>query len=153
MKHLLSVICLSVSCLVLVTSTVQCKRSDSELAPKIASLIGTWKLVQPDSTYDVTLVFALDTAHPPQDVTSFKASGKAGTNAYRLNMFAAIDGMMMTDQITSTEIAGTPAAMQFEQSYLKNLKVVARYELPTDHQLRLYHGGDQPRVLIYEKQN
>ncbi|MBN8823981.1 MULTISPECIES: META domain-containing protein [unclassified Spirosoma] len=153
MKHLLSVIYLSISCLLLLISTVQCKRSESELAPKIAGLIGTWKLVEPDSTYDVTLVFALDTAHPPQDVTSFKASGKAGVNAYTLNLFAAIDGMMMADQLNSTYKAGTPVAMQFEQSYLKNLKAVARYELTTDHQLRLYHGGDQPRVLVYEKQN
>ncbi|GAB4031497.1 META domain-containing protein [Spirosoma gilvum] len=153
MNKLLNVISLPICCLLLIAVTVQCKSSESKLAPKIAGLIGTWKLIEPDSTYGVTLVFTLDTAHPPQDITSFKASGRSAVNAYSLNLFAAIDGMMMADQVSSTDMAGTPAAMQFEQSYLKNLKAVARYELLTDHQLRLYHGGDQPRVLVYEKQN
>ena len=131
----------------------QCRSSETELAPKIAGLIGTWKLVEPDSAYATTLVFALDIAHPPRDITSFKAKGKSAVNAYSLNLFAAVDGMMMADQLSSTDMAGTAAATQFEQRYFKNIKSVARYELPSDNRLLLYHGGDQPRVLVYEKQN
>lgn len=138
-------------CLLFVLS--QCSRSEPELAPKIAQLIGTWQLVGPDSTYAVTLTFALDTDNPPHDITSFKASGKSSVNEYNLNLFAAIDGMMLADQLGSTKIAGSPAAMQFEQIYFTNLKAAARYELPTANQLLIYHGGSLPRLLTFKRLN
>ncbi|GAB3944463.1 hypothetical protein GCM10028805_12020 [Spirosoma harenae] len=153
MQNVIRVVKPMLIALPLLVVMVQCRSSEVELAPKIAGLIGTWKLVEPDSSYAITLVFALDTAHPPRDVTSFKASGKSAVNAYSVNLFAAVDGMMMADQISSTDMAGTPTAMQFEQSYFKNLKSVARYELPSSDRLLLYHGGDQPRVMVYKKQN
>ena len=136
-------------CLLFVLS--QCGSSQPELAPKIAQLIGTWQLVESDSTYAVTLTFALDTNNPPHDITSFKASGKSSVNEYNLNLFAAIDGLMLADQLGSTKIAGSPAAMQFEQTYFTNLRAAARFELPTANQLRVYHGGSLPRVLVYKK--
>lgn len=138
-------------CLLFVLS--QCGSSEPKLAPKIAELIGTWQLVEPDSTYAVTLTFALDTNNPPHDITSFKASGKSSVNEYNLNLFAAIDGMMLADQLGSTKIAGSPDAMQFEQTYFTNLRATARFELPTPNQLRVYHGGSLPRVLVYKKIN
>ncbi|QMW02126.1 META domain-containing protein [Spirosoma foliorum] len=144
----------AISCLLLITLALsQCTKSQPELAPKIAELIGTWQLVDSDSTYAVTLIFTLDTDNPPHDITSFKASGKSSINTYNLNLFAAIDGLMVADQLGSTKVAGSPAATQFEQQYFKNLKAVARFELPTANELRLYHGGDLPRVLVYKKLN
>ncbi|MVM29874.1 META domain-containing protein [Spirosoma sp. HMF4905] len=145
---------IGIACLVLITlMTSQCRKAEPELAPKIAELIGTWQLIESDSAYTVTLTFALDTDNPPHDITSFKASGKSSVNAYNVNLFAAIDGMMLADQFGSTKIAGSPDAMQFEQQYFKNLKAAARFELPTTTQLRVYHGGDLPRVLVYKKLN
>jgi hypothetical protein len=145
---------IAVCCLLLMTLVMsQCTKSEPELSPKIAELIGTWQLIESDSAYAVTLTFALDTENPPHDITSFKASGKSSVNEYNLNLFAAIDGMMLADQFGSTKVAGSPAAMQFEQQYFKNLKAAARYELPTPYQLRVYHGGDLPRVLVYKKLN
>ncbi len=131
--------------------TTQCGTKETTLAPQITNLIGTWRLVEPDSAYAVTLQFAYDTANPPQDITPFLASGKSPINEYTLRLFATIDGMMSADNLSSTKRGGTPEAMNFEQTYYTKLKSVARYELTNDNRLRLYHGGNLPRVLVYEK--
>ena len=137
-----------VSILLLLT---QCGTKEVTLAPQITNLIGTWWLVEPDSSYAVTLEFAYDTANPPHDVTPFLSSGKSPINDYTLRLFATIDGMMSADDLSSTKRGGTPEAMNFEQTYYKNLRAVVRYELKADNRLRLYHGGDLPHVLVYEK--
>ena len=109
--------------------------------------------VEPDSTYSVTLIFALDTANPPHDVTPFLASGKSSVNTYTVRLFATIDGTLSADNLGSTKIAGDPSATKFEQRYFTNLKAVVRYELASPSKLRLYHGGEEPHVMVYEKVN
>lgn len=140
------------ACLLLLF-TAQCSEKESVVAPNIAALIGTWRLVEPDSTYSVTLQFAYDTQNPPQDVTPFNASGKSSVNTYNVRLFATIDGTLSSDKLGSTEVAGTPKAMLFERTYFDGLKAVARYELSTQNRLHLYHGGPQPGVLVYQKLN
>jgi hypothetical protein len=139
--------------LLLLLLTCQCSQKETVLAPQITNLIGTWRLIEPDSSYAVTLRFAYDTANPPHDVTPFKASGKSSVNDYTVNLFATLDGMLSADELASTKVAGSPQAMAFEQIYLTNLKAVVRYELTSDNQLRLLHGGTQPHVLVYRKIN
>lgn len=145
--RLLSVVVASI----LIILTSRCSQEESAVAPNVAALIGTWRLIEPDSTYGVTLQFAYDPRNPPQDITPFNAGGKSSVNAYTVRLFATIDGTLTADNLGSTEIAGSPKAMQFEQTYFDNLKAVARYELSTQNRLRLYHGGQQPGVLVYEK--
>jgi hypothetical protein len=130
-----------------------CGSKETELAPQIKSLIGNWKLVEPDSSYAVTLQIEYDSANPPHDVTPFLVNGKSAVNDYNLRLFAAIDGMMSADNLSSTKKAGSPEAMKFEQTYFTNLRAVVRYELLTEKRLRLLHGGEQPHVLVYEKVN
>ena len=130
-----------------------CGSKEVELAPQIKSLIGTWKLVEPDSSYAVTLQIEYDTANPPHDVTPFLVTGKSAVNDYNLRLFATIDGMLSADNLSSTKKAGTPEAMKFEQSYFTNLRAVVRYELINEKRLRLLHGGEQPHLLVYEKLN
>ena len=132
---------------------VQCGKQESVVAPTIAALIGTWQLIEPDSTYGVNLQFAYDTRNPPQDITPFNASGKSSVNTYTVRLFATLDGTLSAENLGNTEIAGSPQAIQFEQAYFDNLKTVARYELPTNNQLRLFHGGKQPGVLVYKRIN
>ena len=129
----------------------RCGSKEVVLAPQIENLIGTWKLVEPDSSYAVTLVFALDTRNPPLDITPFLASGKSSVNDYDVRLFATIDGMMSAENLGSTKRAGTTEAMQFEQTYFTNLKAVVRYEMIAQNRLRLLHGGSLPHVMIYEK--
>ncbi|RYF62746.1 MAG: hypothetical protein EOO39_29755, partial [Cytophagaceae bacterium] len=112
--------------LLLLLLTSQCSQKEAIVAPKIATLIGTWKLVQPDSTYDVTLEFAYDSANPPHDITPFLANGKASVNTYTLRLFATLDGVLVADNLASTNVAGTPDAMAFEQTYFTNLKAAVR---------------------------
>ncbi|QIP11436.1 META domain-containing protein [Spirosoma aureum] len=141
---------LIISLLILVI-TIGCGKRETEVAPLLANLVGTWKLIEPDSSYAITLQFAYDTRNPPIDITPYLASGKSSVNEYSARMFATIDGTMQINEVVSTEKAGSPAAMQFEQDYFANLKTVARFESPTETQLRLYHGGPKPGVLVYKK--
>ncbi|WP_420149809.1 META domain-containing protein [Spirosoma sp.] len=129
----------------------QCGQKESVIAPNIAALLGTWQLVEPDSTYDVTLTFAYDSRNPPQDITPFNVTGKASVNSYSARLFATLDGTLSADNVASTDMAGSPQALQFERVYFDNLGTVARYELPAPNQLRMYHGGKQPGVLVYKR--
>ena len=137
--------------LLLVLLLAQCRDEEVVLSPKITNLIGTWRLAQSDSAYAVTLKFAYDEANPPHDVTPFLVNGMSSVNDYNIRFFAAIDGMMTTSNLSSTKKGGSTAAMQFEQTYFDNLRAVVRYELPTYNQLRLYHGGTEPHVLLYDR--
>ncbi|WP_020605831.1 META domain-containing protein [Spirosoma spitsbergense] len=130
-----------------------CRSKDVILAPQIANLVGTWRLVEPDSSYTVTLIFALDTANPPLDITPFLANGKSSVNDYSVRLFATIDGMMSAENLGSTKKAGTPEANKFEQRYFTNLKAVVRFDMITPDKLRLQHGGESPHVMIYERIN
>lgn len=139
------------SVLLLLMLTTQCNKKESVVAPTIAALVGTWQLVEPDSTYNVTLQFAYDTRNPPQDITPFNASGKASINTYTVRLFATLDGTLSADKLVSTYKAGSPEATKVEQTYFDGLSAVARFELTASNQLRLYHGGSQPGILIYKK--
>ena len=130
---------------------VQCSSDKREVAPGVAKLVGTWQLIEPHSPYENTLLLALDTANPPNDVIHFKVNGKSAINTYHGFLSAAVDGMMVFTGIGSTRMGGSPEALHVEQTYLNSLKAVVRYELPTDNRLRLYHGGEIPGVLVYNK--
>ena len=130
-----------------------CRSKDVVLAPQIASLVGTWRLVEPDSSYTVTLTFALDTANPPLDITPFLANGKSSVNDYNVRLFATIDGMMSSENLGSTKKAGTLKATEFEQRYFTNLRAVVRFDMITPDKLRLRHGGESPHFMIYERVN
>lgn len=146
MKSLLIAVCI-------ILLMAQCGRAEREVAPGVAKLVGTWQLIGPDSAYAVTLVLALDTANPPNDVIHLKANGQSAINGYTAFLSAAADGLMVVTSLISTKIGGSPGATTVEQAYFTNLRAVVRYELPADNRLRLYYGGDKPGVLIYKKIN
>lgn len=140
----------AIAALVMLLMT-QCSREKRGVAPGVAKLVGTWQLAGPDSAYAVTLLLALDTANPPNDIIHFKANGQSAINTYNAFLSAAVDGLMVITNVGSTKMAGPPEATKTEQTYFTNLRAVVRYELPTDNQLRLLYGGDNPGVLVYEK--
>lgn len=131
----------------------QCSQKEAIVAPKIANLIGTWKLIEPDSSYAVTLQFVYDSANPPHDITPFLATGKAPVNTYTIRLFATLDGVLVAENLANTDVTGPPDAMVSEKAYLTNLKAVVRYEVTTNDLLRLYHGGAQPHVMVYKRMN
>lgn len=128
-----------------------CKQRDQEVAPLLANLIGTWQLVEPASSYAITLKFAFDTNNPPIDITPYLASGKSPVNDYTARMFATIDGTMQISELGSSKLGGAPEALQFEQDYYEKLKSVVRFESPTETKLYLYYGGIAPGKLIFQK--
>lgn len=146
------VLCLLI-CAILLPLLIQCGQQESALSPKIAALVGTWRLIAPDTTFRVDLVIGLDTANPPHDVTPLLATGQSAVNTYTLRLFATLDGTMSAESWMNTKVAGTPSALTFEQTYFTNLQAVVRYDMPTQNRLYLYHGGGQPHVLTYEKTN
>jgi hypothetical protein len=135
----------------LILLLTQCGPDKREVAPGVARLVGTWQLIEPDSSYATTLVFALDTANPPKDIIHFSASGKAAVNTYTAFLSAAVDGLMVFTSVGSTQIAGPPQTMQFEQTYFTSLSDVVRFELVTNDRLRLYHGGERGGLLVYKR--
>ena len=143
---------LSAIALIILFLTLQgCKKEEPVLSPKIAQLIGTWQLVDPASSYDVTLKFALDTANPPNDVTAFKASGKSAVNTYNVFLSAAVDGLMVVVNLDNSEVAGSQAESQYDQAYFNSLRAIVRYELTDTNHLQLFHAGSKPGVLNYER--
>ncbi|RRA98553.1 META domain-containing protein [Larkinella rosea] len=128
--------------------------SDSTIKPLSATnAAGAYKLVQPASNYEVTLLVTPDSANTEaQNRIAYQISGRSSVNQY----FGAIIGTTASDQVQvsaigSTKMAGPPEAMQFEAAYFKKLQAVKRYEL-TDSQLRLFVEGETPGVLVYEKE-
>ena len=136
---------------VVVLLLAQCSQGKLEVPPSIQKLVGTWQLTEPDSTYAVTLVFALDTANPPRDITHFLANGKSSINTYNAFLSAGVDGFMVVTDVVSTQIGGSPDATQREQTYLNSLRNVVQFKMPTDNLLRLLHGGTKPGTLVYKR--
>jgi hypothetical protein len=117
----------------------------------LANLLGTWELVGADSAYNVSIAFSYDDRNPPIDITPFLTTGKSAVNQYSARMFATIDGTMQINELANTEIAGSPAAMQFEAAYFDKLRTVVRFESPMQNELHLYHGGSSPGMLVFRK--
>ena len=137
----------------LLTIVSGCGKRETVLAPQITNLAGEWRLIEPASPYTVTLRLTFDTTNPPLDVTPFFVAGESPINEYMARLFATVDGTMQVSGMGNTEVAGPPEETAFEQAYLTDLKAVARYELTGTNQLRMYHGGPKPGVLVYEKQH
>ncbi|MCK8491969.1 MULTISPECIES: META domain-containing protein [Spirosoma] len=128
-----------------------CGKREHVVPPSLAKLVGTWQLIEPDSSYAVTLTFTYDNNNPPIDITPFIINGQSSVNTYTARMFATVDGTMQINEVVRTEKAGSAAAMQFEESYLANLKTVVRFESPTENRIHLFHGGAKSGVLVYKK--
>lgn len=127
--------------------------SEPTVAPPVQPLIGTWRLILPDSTYEVTLRLIVDSDNPPVDVTPFDANGKSAVNTYSARLFAAADGKASVDQLSSTKIAGSPQVMQFEQTYLTSLQSVVRFQVDPAGRLRLDYGSAQGSgTLVYRRE-
>lgn len=133
-----------------------CEReNESVIPPDATKLIGDWKLIEPASTYNVTLTFATDSAS--NFPFTLRLSGESSVNYYfgefQYNAGGLADprSQVVIDNIGSTKRGGPAEALQFEQTYYNNLKAVNRYELTTDDRLRLYYGGERSGVLVYQR--
>lgn len=138
---------------VLIAVIQGCSHKEPVVAQQVQPLIGSWRLIEPDSTFGTTLQLVVDPNNPPIDITPFNATGKLAVNTYKARLFASADGKSSVDMVSSTEIGGSTQALQFEQSYLANLQAVVRYEITPQNLLRLYHGGSKPGVLVFKKAN
>lgn len=130
--------------------------SDDMIVPvDVNQLTGTWKLIQPGG-FNVTLIIesVAQTGDSLPD-KAMKVSGESAVNVYSAALsYEAVDQPKISiASIASTKRGGSPEAMQFEQTYFANLRVVNRYELTANNRLRLHYTGAEPGVLLYEKVN
>ncbi|MFD2573987.1 META domain-containing protein [Spirosoma soli] len=130
-----------------------CERNEEVVPADTQQLVGSWKLLEPGA-FNVTLVVepVVQTWERLPD-KAFNLSGESAVNIYssRISYEAPDQRTISIAPIISTKRGGPSEAMQFEQLYFANLMAVNRYELTGSNQLRLYYGGDQPGVLVYEK--
>lgn len=137
--------------LITYVAMVACQRDAPQLAPNVARLVGTWQLRQSTIATPVTLQLSLDTANPPQDITPFLLKGQAPVNTYSGRLSAGLDGTMVCTRLEATEITGTTAANQTEQTYLANLKSAVRFAVTDENRLSLFYGNPQPGALEFDR--
>ena len=145
-----TIIILLVACFSLAFS---CERDTEEVLPaNTGDLTGSWKLTEPASSYKITLIVERNTK-----TSGYGLTGQSSVNQYFATapdpnlIFSSTPNPLLIESLGSTKIAGSADAMQFEQTYFNNLRNVNRYELTTQNRLRLYYGGSQAGVLVYEK--
>ncbi|GAB3269415.1 hypothetical protein GCM10027347_39620 [Larkinella harenae] len=130
--------------------------TNSTVQPLFASAstaAGTYKLVEPASKFDVSLVLTPDSASSEvANRVAYKIGGRSSVNHY----FSTLTGSPASDAVQvsaigATKMAGPPEAMAFEDNYFKKLQAVKRYEI-VDGRLRLLVGDSGTDALVYEKE-
>jgi heat shock protein HslJ len=130
--------------LLLVPALVSCggKSESSGGGPQGGDgLVASWSLTSAAasssklSDFAITLIFS--------DTT---ASGFGGVNQYTTTFTSGPTGDLDFGDIASTRMAGSPAAMQAEQTYFAELETVTGYTV-ADGELELYAGEQE--ILTY----
>ncbi|GAB3572828.1 hypothetical protein GCM10027578_33030 [Spirosoma luteolum] len=147
MKQMLLVV------LLLGISTLQCRQAAVTPDPIITRLVGTWQLTSAgnDSTAGSTLIFSLDTANPPHDITSFDVRGKGPVRTFTGRMYATVDGTMQINELRTMTETGPAPLLTTDARYQLNLGSVARFSQPADNQLQLHFGSPTAGTLLYKR--
>ncbi|MFC5410935.1 META domain-containing protein [Larkinella bovis] len=147
-----TILCLF-SAILLISASCQDK-TNTTIPPQLLStthIAGTFKLVEPASKFDVTLVMTPDSSSSEiKNRVAYTLSGRSSVNQY-FGSFVGTTGSndVQVSAIGSTKMAGPADAMQFESDYFKKLQAVKRYEI-TGNRLQLIIDGSN--VLVYEKE-
>ncbi|CCG98620.1 hypothetical protein FAES_0609 [Fibrella aestuarina BUZ 2] len=136
-----------------------CRSGDAVRPTGSSTLVGDWKLVDPNSAYTVTLRIE---EQPVQlaGFDSFKLSGRAPVNAYfadaNISKGPSIEsgeaGTGGIGNLGSTLVAGPADAMRYEDTYLTRLRNVTRAEVTSNDLLYLTYTAVTPGILIYQRQ-
>ncbi|MBO0950558.1 META domain-containing protein [Fibrella forsythiae] len=123
------------------------------------AISGDWVLVEPASAYTITLRI---TGAGPSFIEHYavELAGKAPVNNYfgkaafsqRPSIESGPTGTGSVSGLGSTQMAGPPAAMQFEADYLAHLGAVNKAEVVGTSRLELSYGGTAPGKLVYKRQ-
>ncbi len=128
-------------------------------AGNAGAIAGDWLLTEPASAYAITL--RIDGA-PTQLAGhySLQLTGRSAVNTYfataSFSQGPSIEsgeaGTGGLSDLGATKMAGSPAAMQFENTYFERLRAVNKAELAGNDRLRLSYGGPSSGVLVYKRQ-
>ncbi|MFD1144139.1 META domain-containing protein [Larkinella insperata] len=142
-----------VSAIFLIAASCNDKKNTTIQPLSAASFAGTYKLVEPGSKFEISLVLTSDsTSGEVTNRVAYKIAGRSSVNHY----FGTLIGSSASDDVQisaigSTKMAGPADAMQFETEYFKKLQAVKRYEA-TGNRLRFFPGSSDADALVYEKQ-
>lgn len=140
-----------VSAILLIAASCNDKVNSTIQPLSASNAAGTYKLVEPASKFNVSLILTLDSASREiSNQIAYKISGRSSVNQY----FGGLTGSSTSNDVTisaigATKMAGPPDAMEFEDNYFKKLQAVKRYEI-AGNRLRLIGEGND--VLAYEKE-
>jgi heat shock protein HslJ len=114
--------------------------TEAEVPP---ALVGRWNLV----AIEGTAVVETGRAATLEMAADGSAGGVGGVNRFRTRL-AAADGRLVFGETAATKMAGPPAAMELEQTYLSRLPEVDGFSLEGDT-LRLMAGESE--VLRFQR--
>lgn len=139
--------------LLVFTALSGCNRENAVEPVNVSELNGTWRLVQPASQYNPTLVLERQNLPTITTIQAFKVSGRLAVNTHSAQLLIprVTSHDVSVEEITSTYVGGSAEAMQFEKTYLANLRAVTRFELTNQNRLWLYYNGTPSGKLVYEK--
>ncbi|GAA4449267.1 hypothetical protein GCM10023189_08490 [Nibrella saemangeumensis] len=112
----------------------------------VNQLIGHWRLIEPASSYTVTMDITPDSSQGGNN--RYRINGLSSVNYYFSSLTVSGSDAVALETIGATKRGGSAEAMQFEQSYFNKLKAVNRYQL-SGNRLTLYAGSER---LVYERQ-
>ncbi|MGV3559270.1 META domain-containing protein [Larkinella arboricola] len=142
-----------VSAIALIAASCNDKTNSTIQPLSATSFAGTYKLVEPASKFEVSLVLTPDsTSSEITNRVAYKIGGRSSVNHY----FGTLTGSsasrdVQISAIGATKMAGPADAMQFETDYFKKLQAVKRYEV-TGNRLKLFPEGGDASALVYEKE-
>ena len=148
MKMILSL----VSAILLIAASCNDKTNSTVQPLSGTSVAGTYKLVEPASKFEVSLVLTPDsTSSEITNRIAYRIEGRSSVNQY----FATLTGSSASNDVQistigATKMAGPADAMQFETQYFKKLQAVKRYDV-IGTRLRLFTESGDSDALVYEK--
>lgn len=139
-----------------------CSRPEKdEITPAAdaGAIVGNWVLLEPASDYTVTLQVTKKESFL-SEYYAVQLTGQSSVNQYfgtgsfseRPTMCSGPIGTGSASAFASTKIGGTPAAMQFEDTYFARLKAVNFAGLVGKNRLHLRYAGTSSGVLVYKRQ-
>ena len=145
--------------LLVVAGCSQPEKYEITPAADAGAIVGNWVLIEPASSYTVTLQITKKESFLAE-MYAVQLTGQSSVNQYfgtgsfseRPTMCSGLTGTGSASALASTKMGGTPAAMQFEDTYFARLRAVSFAGLIGKDRLHLRYVGTSPGVLVYKRQ-
>lgn len=152
MKKLMSLLIVSALLASCQSEIVESEDSKFALASSTGDMFGKWNFKTYSDNkghkYDVTLEFKDERASGGE----LLMSGRSSINFYTA-VFKLENDKIKIGGIGLTKIAGPPDALEFELSYIENLRLVERVELKDKNTMLLHLAAPSKEVMTFTRNN